>query len=64
MFHFFLPFSLPCSNFIDINPWVPATTLVAPPPGLLTFVNGVAVFSDVSLCCGGTLSFQWTVQCL
>lgn len=60
LFPFSFPFSLPCSNFIDINPWAPATTITTPPPGLLTFVNGQAVFSDVSLCCGGTLEFQWT----
>lgn len=60
LFPFFFPFSPPCAAVITINPWVPATTIPAPPPGLLTFVNNVAVFSDVSLCPGGKLSFQWT----
>jgi len=63
LFPFFFPFSPPCAAVITINPWVPATTIPAPPPGLLTFVNNVAVFSDVSLCPGGKLNFQWTVCC-
>ena len=61
LFPFSFPFSLPCSNFLSINPWAPASTITTPPPGLLTFVNNRAVYSDVSICCGGSLGLEWKV---
>lgn len=60
----FNPFGLTpfpfCTAGATINPWTPPATIVNPPAGLLSSINGVPVFSDITLCCGSNLNFVWT----
>lgn len=51
-----------CTAGATINPWAPPATIVNPPAGLLSSINGVPVFSDITLCCGSNLNFVWTVS--
>ena len=56
------PFTVPCEQFYNVDPWAPPASIPTPTPGLLSIVNGTPVYSVVSLCCGGTITFQWTVR--
>jgi hypothetical protein len=38
--------------------------IVSPGPNLLSTVNGKPVFSDVTLCCGSSITFGWQVTIL
>lgn len=38
--------------------------IVNPGPNLLSTVNGKPVFSDVTLCCGSSITFGWQVTML
>ena len=61
---FVFPFTIPCNQFYNVAPWAPPASIPTPTPGLLAIVNSTPVFADVVLCCGGTISFQWTVGAL
>jgi len=61
-FPFVFPFTIPCNQFYNVAPWAPPASIPTPTPGLLAIVNSTPVFADVVLCCGGTISFQWTVS--
>ena len=42
--------------------WLPwHLQIVNPGPNLLSTVNGKPVFSDVTLCCGSSITFGWPV---
>jgi len=59
-----LPFPVPapvaCAADVTRSPWGQPAMLFGAPAGLLTPAG--SAYSDVTLCCGGTLDFSWTVH--
>jgi hypothetical protein len=49
-----------CDTAVTRSPWGIPSLLFGAPPGLLTANN--ASYAPVTLCCGGTLDFRWSVS--
>lgn len=49
-----------CDTDVSRTPWGIPSLLFGTPAGLLS--PGNATYSDVVLCCGGTLDFRWSVS--
>ena len=48
-----------CETNASITPWGVPSLIFGQPAGLLTPNN--ATYSDITLCCGGVINFNWTV---
>lgn len=49
-----------CDTAVTRSPWGIPSLLFGAPPGLLT--AGKTAYAPVTLCCGGTLDFRWSVS--
>ena len=49
-----------CETLVDRTPWGIPKLLFGDPPGLLT--KDKSRYTDVVLCCGGLMQFNWTVR--
>jgi len=51
---------VPCTSTVNIIPWGVPSLIFGQPAGLLTPDN--KTYSDVTMCCNGTINFSWTVS--
>lgn len=49
-----------CDTAVSRSPWGIPDLLFGSPPGLLMADN--SSYAPVTLCCGGTLDFRWSVR--
>jgi hypothetical protein len=49
-----------CDTAVTRSPWGIPSLLFGAPPGLLT--AGKTAYAPVTLCCGSTLDFRWSVS--